>query len=203
MTTRAETETLLHPSPLESVKRAGAAILRRWPAALGLAFAAFNLITDDPNSVSSTLLVLVVATTGYIVIAALERPRWSWPVIGILVSSIVTARLLSMGSVVELIALSAIVVGAIVIGTVRGTFSRPGLPRWQPFAAIGFMVLAIGALWLSPAGGQILIAGALIGHAVWDVVHWRRDAVVSRSLAEWCAFLDFTLGVGVLVMIAV
>ena len=31
------------------------------------------------------LLVLVLATTGYVVIAVLDRPRWSWPVLAVLV----------------------------------------------------------------------------------------------------------------------
>ncbi|MEX5270707.1 hypothetical protein [Kocuria sabuli] len=174
------------------------AIARRWPAVLGLAFAAFNLATDDPHSITGALLVL--ATTAYVVIAALVRPRWSWPVLGILVVVVVTARLVSSGPVVELAAMSAIVVGAIAVGAVRGTFSLPGPYRWQPFAAVGSMALGLGALRLSPEAGRVPIAAGLIGHGVWDLVHWRRHEVVSRSLSEWCGALDLTLGLGVLLL---
>lgn len=200
MTQRSPSATLSFPASTSPVPRLVRTIARRWPALLGLAFAAFNLATDDPNSITAVLLVLVLATTAYVVIAALVRPRWSWPVLGVLVVVVVTARLLSSGPVVELAAMTAVAVGAITVGAVRGTFSRPGPWRWQPFAAVGFMALGLGALWLSPEGGRVLIAVGLIGHAVWDVAHWRRHAVVSRSLAEWCAALDLTLGVGVLVL---
>lgn len=182
--------------------RLARAIARRWPAVLGLAFAAFNLATDDPNSVSGVLLPLVLATTGYVVIAALVRPRWSWPVIGVLAAVIMSERLLLAGPVIELITMTAFVAGAITVGVVRGTFSQPGLYRWQPFAAVGFMLLGIGVVWLTPEIARVLIASGLIGHALWDLVHWRRHAVVSRSLAEWCGVLDLTLGLGVLVLAA-
>jgi hypothetical protein len=195
--------TLSSPAPTSSAPRPVRALARRWPAILGLAFAAFNLATDDPDSVTSVLLVLVLATTAYVVIAVLVRPRWSWPVLGLLVVVVVTARLVSSGPVVELAAMTAIVVAAIAVGAVRGTFSRPGPCRWQPFAAVGFMALGLGALWLSPEGGRMLIAAGLIGHAAWDLAHWRRHAVVSRSLSEWCGALDLALGAGVLVLVLV
>ena len=89
---------------------------------------------------------------------------------------------------------------AVVVGAVRGTFSRPGAYRWQPFAAVWFMALGLGALWLSPEAGRVLVAAGLIGHAAWDLVHWHRHEVVSRSLAEWCGALDLALGVGVLAL---
>lgn len=200
MNHRSPSATLSAPSPTSSAPRPVLAIARRWPAALGLAFAAFNLATDDPRSVTAVLLVLVLATTGYVVIAVLVRPRWSWPVLAVLVVLVVTARLAGAGPVVELAAMTAVVLGAVGVGAVRGTFSRPGAYRWQPFAAVGFMALGLGALWLSPEAGRVLVAAGLIGHAVWDLVHWHRHEVVSRSLAEWCGALDLALGVGVLAL---
>jgi len=176
------------------------ALLGRWPMVLGLAFAAFNLATDDPGSVSGPLMPLVLATTAYIVVAVLVRPRWSWPVLGVLVVAVIVARLASASQAVELVVLTAIVVGSIIIGAVRGTFSRPGLYRWQPFAAVVFMAVGLAALWLSPEAGRVLIAAGLIGHALWDFAHWRRHAVVSRSVSEWCGALDITLGIGILLI---
>ena len=200
MNHRSPSATLSAPAPTSSAPRPVLAIARRWPAILGLAFAAFNLATDDQRSVTAVLLVLVLATTGYVVIAVLVRPRWSWPVLAVLVVLVVTARLAGAGPVVELAAMTAVVLGAVVGGAVRGTFSRPGAYRWQPFAAVGFMALGLGALWLSPEAGRVLVAAGLIGHAAWDLVHWHRHEVVSRSLAEWCGALDLALGVGVLAL---
>ncbi|MUN63460.1 hypothetical protein GMA12_09955 [Kocuria sediminis] len=200
MSSRSPSATHSSTTPTAPASRLVRALARRWPTILGVAFAAFNLATDDPNSITAVLLVLVLATTAYVVIAALVRPGWSWPVLGVLVAAVVTARLVSSGPVLELAAMTAVAVGAVAVGAARGAFSRPGPWRWQPFAAVGFMALGLGALWLAPEAGRVLIAAGLIGHGVWDVVHWRRHAVVSRSLAEWCAALDLALGVGMLVL---
>ena len=200
MTHRSASATLSFPTSTSPVPRLVRTIARRWPALLGVAFAAFNLATDDPNSVSGALLVLVLATTGYVVIAVLVRPGWSWPVLGALVALVMVTRLTSAGPVIELAGMVAIITTAILVGFLRGTWTRTDLYRWQPYAAVGFIALGLGALWFSPEAGRVLIAAGLIGHTVWDVVHWRRHEVVSRSLAEWCAGLDLTRGLGVLVL---
>lgn len=54
---------------------------------------------------------------------------------------------------------------------------------------------------LARFGGRVLIDVGLIAHPTRDVVHRRRHAVVSRSLAEWCAALDLTIGAGILLML--
>jgi len=47
----------------------------------------------------------------------------------------------------------------------------------------------------------VLASLALITHAVWDVRHYRKNAVVPRSLAEFCMFFDVPLGVAVIVLV--
>ncbi|MFC7550449.1 hypothetical protein [Plantactinospora sp. GCM10030261] len=175
-------------------------MLDRWPAALGLALALLQLATDDPDSPTGGLMVLMVATTAYVVIAALVRPSWSWAVVGVLSAVVLATGLTSAGPAVELGSLVAISGAAIVTGFVRRTWTRADLYRWQPYAAVAFLALSLGALWFAPETGRVLIAVGLIGHALWDLAHWRRHQVVSRSLAEWCLALDFTLGAGVLVL---
>ena len=59
---------------------------------------------------------------------------------------------------------------------------------------IGYFGVAIVALFLAPNVGLALAGLALATHAVWDVVHYRRDIVVSRSMALWCIGLDVFLG---------
>ena len=181
--------------------RRASAIIRRWPAALGLALGVSQLITDDPHSISGVLLPLLLPVTGYVVIAALVRPRWSWTVIGLIVALLLASRLLSAGPVIELAGLVTIIIAAVVAGLVRGTWARTDLYRWQPYAAVGFGAICLGALILSPDAGRVLLAIGLIGHALWDLLHWQRHEVVSRSLSEWCAALDLTLGLGVFVLL--
>jgi hypothetical protein len=35
-----------------------------------------------------------------------------------------------------------------------------------------------------------------MAHGVWDVIHIRRDQVVSRGYAGWCAVLDLLIAFG-------
>jgi len=169
--------------------------------ALGLALGVSQLVTDDPHSIASVLLPLILPVTGYVVIAALVRPRWSWAVIWTIVALLLGSRLLSAGPTVEVAGFVTIIVAAVVVGVVRGTWARGDLYRWQPYAAVGFAAVCLGALSLSPDAGRALLGAGLIGHALWDLAHWRRHEVVSRSLSEWCAALDLTLGVGVFVLL--
>ncbi|WP_309132816.1 hypothetical protein [Brevibacterium sp.] len=185
-----------HPS----TDRGARTLLRRWPAALGVALGLSQLLTDDPRSVTGALLVLLLATTGYVLIAALDRPRWSWAVIGSLVVLLTGTRLASAPPVVELGAVVLLILAAVTVGVARGTWKKGGLHRWQPLAALGFLALCLAALAVSTETGRLIIGVGLIAHTVWDCLHWRRHAVVSASLAEWCAALDLTLGVGVLVV---
>ena len=99
------------------------------------------------------------------------------------------------------------------------------LPRWIPFALVGLVLVGVGlarrraatwpqaaamvgffgvaavALYLDPRLGLVLAGLALAAHAAWDLVHYRRDIVVNRSLALWCIGLDLTLG-GICVVLA-
>ncbi|MBD2765866.1 hypothetical protein IEE91_11830 [Kocuria sp. cx-455] len=195
--TAPRSETPMAPWPVQLART----VVRRWPLLLGVAFAVFNLVTDDNSNALGGLMVLLVATTAYVVIASLDQPGWSWPVLGVLVVVIVAIRWLSENVVLELAVFAAVIIGSITVGLIRGLWKQHGIYRWQPFAAVGFVGVCLPALWLDPVGGRVLIAVGLIGHTVWDVVHWRRHAVVSRSLAEWCAALDLTLGVGMLLML--
>jgi hypothetical protein len=47
---------------------------------------------------------------------------------------------------------------------------------------------------------MVLAGLALASHAVWDAIHYRRAAVVPRSLAEFCMLLDVPLGLGAVVL---
>ncbi len=55
------------------------------------------------------------------------------------------------------------------------------------------------ALFLAPRAGLVL-AGPCWRPCRVDVIHYRRDQVVPRSLAEFCMLLDIPLGVGFVVL---
>jgi uncharacterized membrane protein len=76
---------------------------------------------------------------------------------------------------------------------------RPPLTA-QTAALIGYGGVAVAALFLPPHIGLMLAGAALIGHGVWDVIHYRSNQVVHRSLAEFCVLLDVPLGVGAIVL---
>jgi hypothetical protein len=86
------------------------------------------------------------------------------------------------------------------VGLARGPLRRPGLSAWQAPATMLFVGLSLVALQVEPDIGAFVVAGGLLGHTAWDVVHWRAGGIVRRSLAEWCAALDLALAVGILVL---
>jgi hypothetical protein len=54
---------------------------------------------------------------------------------------------------------------------------------------------------LSPVVGAVLVSLTLMARGVWDVIHYRRNAVVSHSLAEACIIFDVLLGLAAMVLV--
>ena len=173
--------------------------LRLWPLAFGVAFGAFMLLTDDQNSVEGMTMPLVIATATYALVGFLGQAAWSWSLLGVVVVINLVGEALAPSSGLPLMA--ALTVAAVVAGLALRRWSAPAIEmRWQPWGAAAFMTAALATLWLDAGAGRVVIALSLLGHAAWDIVHWRRGAVVSHSFAQWCAFLDLTLGAGILVL---
>ncbi|MEE3851081.1 hypothetical protein VZC37_12105 [Gordonia sp. LSe1-13] len=174
--------------------------LRWWPVATGLSLGVFSIVTDDPNTIDGILPVLVIATTCYALIAFTGRTSWSWPITGLFAVVYLAADAASAPAVVILVGVTVVAVG---VGVASGRW-RPPPPEmgWQPWGASVFHAAAIGALFLDVTVAKVVIAVGLLLHGAWDIAHWRRQAVVSRSLAEWCAALDISLGIGVLALVA-
>jgi hypothetical protein len=168
-------------------------ILHRWPSALGLTVAALNLaLGPDTETVATVIGVAVVC---YLAAAGLDR-RWvAWA--GCVVFSLVVVASQAIG--LAWWAVSGIVALALVVA---GLFLRvPRAPlAAQTAALIGYGGVAVAALFLAPRVGLALAGVALVGHSVWDVIHYRRNQVVHRSLAEFCVLLDVPLGVGAIVL---
>ncbi len=140
-------------------------------------------------------ITVCVAALCYLGAAALGRPWVAW-------AGIVGASLVVVAS--ELVALVwwagiGIAALALVVAGRLGRASRPALTA-QTAAVLVFGGLAVTALFLAPRLGLVLAGVVLASHAGWDAVHYRRDQVVPRSLAEFCMLLDVPLGVGFIVL---
>jgi hypothetical protein len=168
-------------------------LLHRWPAALGLTIAGVQLATDPDAETVST--VIAVAALCYLAAAALDR-RWIAWAGCVVFPPIVIASIeldLAWWAVVGAVALILVVAGLIL------RVPRPPLTA-QTLALLGYGGVAVTAVYLEPRVGLALAGAALAGHAVWDVIHYRRNQVVKRSLAEFCVFLDVPLGVAAIVL---
>jgi hypothetical protein len=170
-----------------------AMVVRRWPSALGL-LAAVAAIATGANR-ESVAITVGVAQLCYLAAAALNR-RWvAWAAIvgGTLVVTIGELVGLVWWGAVGLAAAALVAIGLI------GNTRRSPLTA-QTAALLGFGGLAVAALFLAPRLGMVLAGSALASHAVWDVLHWRRNEVVPRSLAEFCLWLDVPLGIALIVL---
>ena len=118
---------------------------------------------------------------------------WAWAGIGTVL--VFAAELLDLE---RWIVLAAVGVALVVVGLVL----RPRVTVPQAVAMVAYFGIAIAALFLAPRTGLAIAGAALIAHAAWDLVHYRRDIVVNRSLALWCMGLDVFLG-GACVLFAI
>lgn len=169
------------------------AVLRRWPSALGLAAAVLFLATGVERT--GVAITIGVAALCYLGAAALDKPWVAWA--GIAGGSLVVVASETIGlpwwAGIGIAALALVVTGLL------GRVSRPPLTA-QIMALVGYGGLAVAALYVAPRAGLALAGVALAAHGVWDLVHYRRNQVVPRSLAEACMLLDVPLGAGAVVL---
>ncbi|MGW4408449.1 hypothetical protein ACWEJ6_30750 [Nonomuraea sp. NPDC004702] len=175
--------------------RALMAVARRWPTVLGVAFMVFNVLGLEDGR--DAALVVFLAALVYLATAVTGRPEVAWPLFGASVVAVAVLRLLGLAPWPGLVG-GAVCVA--LVGLAGGLVRRPTLVAAQVPAMLVFGAVSVAALSLSPAVGGCLVAVALVGHAVLDVVLWRRNKVVVRSMAEFCAALDLTLGVVIVVL---
>jgi hypothetical protein len=177
-------------------RRVAAAIGHRWPTGLALVWAAISL--SDLGDGLEYAPLLVLAATGYLFIAVVDRPRATWAVLFALVTTVVVLRLLDVNPWPVLAVVAAALAA---VGLISGQLRRPGLYAMQLPAALGFIALSLTALTVPTNVGGYLVAAGLLGHAAWDAIHWRANKIVTRSFAEWCGVLDLILGLGILLLV--
>jgi hypothetical protein len=172
------------------------ALLRRWPTVLGVGVAALTLSDFDDGR--EFAIALLIASVGYLAIAVLERPQATWWILIGLLAGVVCLRLLNIAPE-PVLAVAAVLMT--IVGLVRGSLRRLWLPGLQAPATLIFGAVAFIAIAAGSQVGSILVAVGLLAHTVWDLVHLRARAIVSPSLAEWCAVLDTLIAVGILVLV--
>ena len=179
------------------LRRAGAAVVHRWPTLVALAWAITTL--SDLDDGTEFAFVLVLAAVGYLAVTVLQRPRATWPLLVVLIVAVVALRVLGVDERAVMLALGGVL---LLVGLVQGSLRRPGPPRLQVPGALVFVGVGILGTTVSPDVGLYIVAAGLLAHAAWDLYHWQQDRIVVRSFAEWCGVLDLTLGVGILVLLA-
>ena len=168
-------------------------LLHRWPSVVGLLAAGLQIATGASRE--TVAITVSVATLCYLGAAALNRPWIAWA--GIIGGSLVVVA----GELAGLpwwAAIGIVAAALVAIGLI-GKAPRPALTA-QTAALLVFGGLAVIALYLNPRIGMVLAALALASHAGWDLVHYRRNKVVPRSLAEFCILLDVPLGLTLVVL---
>lgn len=165
--------------------RVGPFLLRRWPTALAIAL---ELVSWGIGTVrAGQILPLLPAL--YVIVAVLRRRGASWPV---LVASFGLLVLLQLQTWVNpTVAILALATAVAVVGLFRSS------GRSELLVQIGGLILfgglALVGLIVAPDAARYVLAAGWLGHGIWDLVHLRRDAVVSRSYAEWCGVLDILI----------
>ena len=174
--------------------RRSSPIWRHWPAVIGLLGAAFAAIAGANRE--TVVISLLVALLCYLAAAALGVKWVAWAAIPVASALVVAGALIGIE---PWFVLGGVAIALVIVGLVARA-SRTALAA-QSLALVAYGGIALIGLALSPAVGAVLASLTLMAHAVWDVIHYRRNAVVSRSLAEACIAFDVLLGLAAIVLV--
>jgi hypothetical protein len=175
--------------------RRSSSIWRHWPVAVGVLGAAFAAIASPDRE--TIVISLLVALICYLAAAALGV-RWvAWAAIPVASALVVAGALIGIE---PWFVLGGVAIALVIVGLVARA-SRTALAA-QSLALVAYGGIALIGLALSPVVGAVLASLTLMAHSVWDVIHYRRNAVVSRSLAEACIAFDVLLGLTAIVLAA-
>jgi hypothetical protein len=158
---------------------------------LGAAFAAIAGANRE-----TVVISLLVALLCYLAAAALGVKWVAWAAIPVASALVVAGALIGIE---PWFILGGVAIALVIVGLVARA-SRTALAA-QSLALVAYGGIALIGLVLSPAVGAVLASLTLMAHAVWDVIHYRRNAVVSRSLAEACIAFDVLLGLAAIVLV--
>jgi hypothetical protein len=176
---------------------------QRWPTAFAIATAALILAPGQFDGAAGAVGDLgeaaLLLPLEYLVIAKLQRPQASWPVVAVVLAALVALQALDV--VAPAAAFSAVALIVLVWGAVAGRLRRPDPFRVQALGMLGFGALALAGLAVDLDLGRCLVAAAWFLHGIWDFIHFRLDKVVARSYAEWCGVLDVLVAAGLVFLL--
>lgn len=180
----------------------GSFLLHRWPTVLGIVVALSTALDAqiDRKFVSFVAALIMVMPLIYLGAAVFERPSSAWLVMAGGLAVIFPLHILDM-TVVAAFVLLAVAVIFLVLSLVRGQWRNNSSLLLQTIGMVVFGAVALVALYAQVDWAAYVLVAGLLSHAAWDVVHWWRNRVVTRSYAEFCAVIDFLLGVAILVML--
>jgi len=185
----------LHAHPSPESHRWVAAILHRWPTALGIAVAALAAFDVDDGLEFAALTVLMALV--YLGAAALDRRGAAWVVLLAGLAFLIPSTSGVGPSVVLLVAAPVF----LVLGLARGQWQNPGGLPLQSAGMLAFgSIILVALFYVDPDLGGKLVGIAILSHAAWDAYHYLRDRVVTHSYAEFCAVCDLLLGAAILFM---
>ncbi|MER7210626.1 hypothetical protein [Streptosporangium sp. NPDC000239] len=168
------------------------ALKGRWPTAVAVGLA-FLTLDGGAGNLAQILPLLPLL---YLVVAKLDRPALSWPLLGVGTAIVIGSRLLNL--VAPSTVLFALALAVLVWGVLDGHARRSGEFRLQALGMIGYGALALAGLALDPEAGRYIVGAGWLLHGVWDFAHLRRGRVVARSYAEWCGVFDVLIGLGLI-----
>lgn len=118
-----------------------------------------------------------------------------WPS---LLAVILCAALLTIGNLPHYV-IAVGIAGCAVVYVVWSQVNKQTRGRqWLGMALFG--AITVAALFLDHRFAMYVMAAGLIGHGVWDVIHYHRREAVSRWYAELCAIVDVVMGLAVLAL---
>lgn len=128
-------------------------VLRRWATWLALGLAAFTL--SDVGNGTEFAFVLVIAAVGYLAVAALGRPRMTWPLVGASLGSVVAMRVVGVDERVVVVAAGlAVLVAGLAGGSLRRSSAAlaqvPAAALFVVAGTVGATVSGLLSVWLTP-----------------------------------------------------
>ena len=191
------------PPTTPNERHPATALVRRWPTLLAVAVWILNLIASGSQNVADAVdgfgEVLPLLPLIYVIVHQLGTPRATWPVLGAGVVAIFALPL--QDAVAPSTVLVALALAELVWGAVRGTPHRRFGLGIQTAGTLFFAGLALVGLAVDPDLGRYFVAAGWFFHGGWDFVHLRRDAVVSRTFAEWCGVIDVLVATQLLFLV--
>lgn len=179
-------------------------LAHRWPTALGVAVAALTVfdLRIDAGSISFLSALVVLMPLVYVGAAVAGRRRFAWVVLLVAITPLVLAKALDLNTNLHPAFLVA-ALAFLALAAARGRLRRPGSVPLQAAGMFVFGTAMLVALYVEPFLGGLIVAAGLLGHAVWDAIHYVRNMVVPRSYSEFCAVVDLLAGAAVLLVLFV